>query len=93
MKHQRTVLAAASLAAVLALSGCWDDDNQKVDPVLPPPPPVASNEVPDSAGVSIGAFFSFILGMLATDETSEPLSIKAGFAVPDDEAAEPTPLT
>jgi hypothetical protein len=49
-------------------------------------------EAPDSAGVSIGAFFSFILGLAAGDEKSEPLTIKAGFAVPADEAAEPTPL-
>lgn len=97
MKHQRKVIAAASLAVVLALAGCWNDDNNSTtDPVVPPPPPpppVAITEVPDSAGVSIGAFFSFILGLSANDETGEPLTIKAGFAVPDDEAAEPTPLT
>jgi hypothetical protein len=89
MKNQRTLLAAASLAAVLALSGCWDDDDN-TDAVAPPP--VDMTEVPDSAGVSIGAFFSFILGLAANDEKSEPLTIKTTFAVPADEAAEPTPL-
>lgn len=90
MKIHRTLAAIASLTAVLALSGCWDDDNN--DPVVPPPP-VDVTEVPDSAGVSIGAFFSFILGLSASDEKSEPLTLKATFAVPADEAAEPTPLT
>jgi hypothetical protein len=90
MKNHRTLLAAASLTAVLALSGCWGDNNDNTETVVSPP--VDVTEVPDSAGVSIGAFFSFILGLAAGDEKSEPLTIKAGFAVPADEAAEPTPL-
>ncbi len=91
MKSYRTLLATASLAALLALSGCWDDDGEdKVNPIVPPPEPVT--QVPDSAGVSIGSFFSFIMGLSANDESSEPLTLKATFAVPADEAAEPTPL-
>jgi hypothetical protein len=89
MKNHRTTLTAATLAAVLTLSGCWDDNN---DTETAAQPPVDATEVPDSAGVSIGAFSSFILGLAAGDEKSEPLTIKASFAVPADEAAEPTPL-
>jgi hypothetical protein len=89
MKTHRRLSAIVSLTAVLALSGCWDDNNN--DTVVPPP--VDVTEVPDSAGVSVGAFFSFIMGLAAGDEKSEPLTLKATFAVPADEAAEPTPLT
>ncbi len=90
MKHQRKLYAAAAVAALLSLAGCWDDDNN--DPPVTPPP-VASTEVPDSAGVSVAAFFSYILSLGASDESSEPLTIKDSFAVPADESSEPTPLT
>jgi hypothetical protein len=48
--------------------------------------------VPDSAGISTAAFINFIMGLSATDETSEPLTIKASFAVPANESDDPTPL-
>ncbi len=86
MKTQRKLLLAAGLAAVLTLGGCWDSNDDAVAD-----PPVTA--VPDSAGVSTAAFFSFVLGMSATDETSEPLTIGTTFAVPADETADPTPLT
>lgn len=56
-------------------------------------PPTARTEVPDSAGLSTAAFVSFILGLSASDESSEPLTLKDSFAVPAEESAEPTPLT
>ena len=86
MKNQRKLLAVAGLMAALGLAGCWHDDD---DPV----PPVVITEVPDSAGVSTAALVSFILGLSASDESSEPLTIKDTFAVPADDSAEPTPLS
>jgi uncharacterized lipoprotein YajG len=88
MAIKRKLWAAVALASVLTLAGCWDDDNN--DTVTPP---VASTEVPDSAGASTAAFVSFILSLAASDEASEPLTITERFAVPADESAEPTPLT
>ena len=88
MKNQRKLLAAAGLMAALGLAGCWHNDD---DPA-PPVPPVAITEVPDSAGVSTAALVSFILGLSASEESSEPLTIKDTFAVPPDDSAEPTPL-
>lgn len=79
MKHHRHLLAATGLCAALALTGCWggsDDD----------PPPEAATAVPDSAGVSSASFISFIQGLIANDETSEPLTISDTFAVPADES-------
>ena len=86
MKTQRHLLAASGLIAVLGLAGCWGDSENAAAP------PVAITEVPDSAGVSTAALVSFILGLNAGDEASEPLTIKDSFAVPADESAEPTPL-
>ena len=86
MKNHRNLLAAASLMAALGLAGCSNNDSTPV-------PPVAITEVPDSAGVSTAALVSFILGLGGSDESSEPLTIKDTFAVPVDDATEPTPLT
>jgi len=86
MKTHRKLWAATSLVAALGLAGCWDGDDD--DPV----PVAASTEVPDSAGVSTAAIVSFILGLSASDEASEPLTLKDSFAVPADETSEPTPL-
>jgi hypothetical protein len=88
MKNHRKLLAATGLIVALGLAGCWGDDNNN-DSL----PPGSSNEVPDSAGASTAAFVSFILGLDANDESSEPLTIRDTFAVPADETAEPTPLT
>ncbi len=89
MMLQRTLLAAAALAATLTLAGCWGDNDD--DGTLPPP--VVSNEVPDSAGLGTAAFVSYLLSLSGSDETSEPSILKDGFAVPADEGGEPTPLT
>ena len=91
MKISRMLSAAGTAAMVLALAGCWNDNDTNDVPVVPPPPPVTA--VPDSAGVSGAAFISFIMSLSGSDETSEPLTIKDTFAVPPDEGNEPTPLT
>ena len=87
MTMTRTLIAAACAAVALTLGGCFDDDD---DDVVAPP---VVNEVPDSAGVSAAAFFSYLLSLSATDETSEPAEIRDVFAVPADDSSEPTPLT
>lgn len=88
MNKHRKLLAATSLIAVISLAGCWNDDDDSDEPG----PPAATTEVPDSAGVSGAALLSFILGLNASDEASEPLTIKDTFAVPADESAEPATL-
>ena len=87
MTITRTLIAAACAAVALNLGGCFDDDDEDVVP------PVVVNEVPASAGVSAAAFFSYLLSLGATDETSEPATIRDVFAVPVDDSSEPTPLT
>lgn len=87
MNSRNLFLTTTCLVAALSLAGCWESDDD--DPV----PPTAVTEVPDSAGVSTATFVSFILGLAANDETSEPLTIRDPFAVPADETAEPTLLT
>ncbi len=87
MKTHRKLLFAAGLAVALTLSGCWSDDED--DAVTTP----VNAEVPDSAGVSVASFVSYILSLGASDESSELLTSKDTLAVPADESSEPTPLT
>ena len=49
--------------------------------------PGAAATVPESAGDSVASFVAYLMGLSATDETSEPLLIKDSLAVPPDEAA------
>jgi hypothetical protein len=100
MNNTRKLGWAMGLGAAMALSGCWlDSDDEEPPPpvvvVVPPvvvPPVVVAPAVPDSAGLSVGAFISYLLALSKTDETSEPLVIKDGFAVPADESSEPQVL-
>ncbi len=87
MKTYRKLWALSAVAAATALTGCWDDSND--DTVLAP----VANEVPDSAGVSGAALFSYILSLGGNDESSEPATIKDGFLVPADETSEPAVLS
>ena len=79
-------LTAGAVAAALTLAGCWDDDDIVVETPL-----VVSTGVPASAGVSVAAFISYLMGLSATDESSEPLTLNDTFAIPADESSEPTP--
>ena len=95
MKTQRTLLTAVAVAVVLTLAGCWDDDDtaETATAPTPTPPAVASVGVPDSAGISTASFVSYILSLVAADESSEPLTIRDTLAVPADESSEPALLT
>ena len=76
---------AAGLATAMALSACGGGGNDNA--------PVAATSVPDSASATSASFVAFILGLALGDETSEPLTFSAGFAVPpDDETGEPVLL-
>lgn len=91
MNAQRKLWAAAAGAATLAVAGCWGGDDD--DPLLDFVPPITvTTEVPDSAGIGTASFFSFLMSLSGSDESSEPLTIKDSFAVPADETAEPTPF-
>ena len=97
MKTNRMFMAALGLVGALALAGCWNDDDSNNDDVIvappPLPPPVVVNEVPDSAGVSVAAFVSYLLTLGGSDETTEPATLKDSFAVPADESSEPSALS
>ncbi len=86
MSITRLVLAAGLSAMAMTLGGCWGGDD---DTATVPPPRTA---VPDSAGASAAAFVSFLMTLVASDESSEPLTIPDTFAVPPEESAEPIPL-
>jgi len=88
MKLSRLFLVLGGSALVLGLAGCSSDDDDS-DPVSDTP---TISAVPDSAGVSAGAFISFLLSLRNNDESSEPLIIPNTFAVPPADSAEPTPL-
>ena len=97
MTMHRKFMYAAVVGTSLAMAGCWgDSDDPKVDPAPPvvvvPPPPVVLTEVPTSAGLSAAALVSFILALVAGDETSEPLTISSTFVAPVDDTGEPTVL-
>ncbi len=72
--------------AVGCFGGGDDDDNNNGG--------ASATEVPDSAGATSAAFTSYIQGLGANDENSDPKTIKESFTTPaDDETAEPIPLT
>ena len=53
----------------------------------------SNGAVSDNVGVSVKAFMSYLLVMGASDETSEPATIKETFTVPSDEANEPQSMS
>ena len=53
----------------------------------------SNGAVSDNVGVSVKAFMSYLLVMGASDETSEPATIKETFTVPSDEANEPRSMS
>ena len=87
---QGKFLAVLASATLLTLAGCWDDDNDDVP--APVVPPIVAASVPDSAGVSVSAFFGYLLSLATNDESTEPLLIRDSFVVPPEESAEPSSL-
>ena len=84
MHANRTICLAIGLAATLSLGACFGGGDDET---------VVAVEVPESAAASSTAFVSYIQGLPAADEGSEPLLINATFALPADDATEPIPLT
>ena len=81
MKTLRMLGVAGTVVAGLVITACSGGD----DDAAPPPTGVAV-PVPESAGSSPAAFFSFLTGLSLGDETSEPYLVPDGFAVPADES-------
>lgn len=95
MKTYRKAYWAMSALLALSLAACSNDNDSNQDAagggtVIVPDAPA---RVPESAGVSIGAFVGYLLSLASSDETSEPLVITDTFAVPADETSEPQPLS
>jgi hypothetical protein len=88
MKTLRMLSLLAALMVSAAVTGCWTDDDDEA----PPPTGTVAVPVPDSAGTSSASFVSFLMGLAASDETSEPYTIPDSFAVPADETADVKPL-
>lgn len=84
---------AGGIVAMLVLgAGCSNNDNDGNNGVGNSgnggnPGSGAAASVPDSAGTSGANFIAYLMGLSATDETSEPLLIKDSLAVPADESS------
>ncbi len=89
MKTSRKYGLACLLAASLVLAACGGSKDENAVVVVTPPP---VTDVPDSAAVSIGSFFSFLLALVNTEDT-EPLTVRDTIIVPVDEISEPLLLT
>lgn len=83
MKTTFKLWLAGGLTALALASGCSSNSNDNAGVT---PGPAAAATVPDSAGTSVAGFLAFLLALSPNDETSEPLLIKDGFAVPADES-------
>ncbi len=95
MKTYQTTWLACALAVTLVLGACGGSKDENAVVVVtppPPPPPVVVTDVPDSAAASIGAFISFIMA-LVNSEDREPLTLRDTIIVPLDEVSEPVLLT
>jgi hypothetical protein len=88
MKTLRMLSLLAAVTVSAAVTGCWTDDDDEA----PPPTGTVAVPVPDSAGTSAASFVSFLMGLAANDEASEPYTIPDSFAVPADETADVKPL-
>jgi hypothetical protein len=95
MKINRNAYWAMGALLALSVAACSNDNDANQDAaggaVIVPDAPAPAG-VPASAGVSVGAFVSYLMSLSGSDETSEPLVISDTFAVPADETSEPQPL-
>lgn len=86
--------SAATKASVGAGSGTGVGAGVGASPSSSSAATLSSNgAVSDNVGVSVKAFMSYLLVMGASDETSEPATIKETFTVPSDEANEPQSMS
>lgn len=96
MKNSTKYVSAIALVAMLALAGCsggGDSGDANGGTSNPGGSQIqADNEVPESAGASSSAFIAFLKSMMTDDETSEPMKMREGWAVPDDDIGDPAPM-
>ncbi len=93
MKNPNRFLAVSAAALGLTLAGCSGDDRDDSVAATPPAVVVPANpSVSAAAFANAGSFVSYIMGLSANDETSEPLTIDSTLAVPPEDSAEPKPL-
>lgn len=95
MKKSTLSGSALALVAMLALAGCsgGSDDTGTSNPGSGSGQAQVSNEVPESAGASSSAFIAFLKTMMSNDETSEPMKMREGWAVPADDTGEPASMS
>ena len=86
MKTTSKILLATGLITTLLVSGCGSNDDGVGGAG-------SASFVPDSASASPAAFISYLTTLDSSDESSEPLTLSDSFAVPDEEASGPQPLT
>ncbi len=91
MKTSKKCGLVGVLAATLFLAACGGSKDENAVVVVTPPPPLVVTDVPDSAAASIGAFVSFVMA-LVNSEDREPLTLRDTIIVPLDEISEPVLL-
>ena len=92
---------SALLLAMLALSACGGGggDGSGVAANNTPGPGSSGSqnqsttEVPESAGLGSSAFIAFLKTMMREDDTSDPMTMREGWKVPDDDVGDPQPMS
>lgn len=95
MKKSTLSGSALTLVAMLALAGCGGGGSGgggTTNSGTGQGQAQIANEVPESAGTSSSAFIAFLKTMMTDDETSEPMKIREGWAVPADDTGDPAPM-
>ena len=95
MKKSTLSGSALTLVAMLALAGCGGGGSgggETTNSGTGQGQAQIANEVPESAGTSSSAFIAFLKTMMTDDETSEPMKIREGWAVPADDTGDPAPM-
>ena len=96
MKKSTLSGSALTLVAMLALAGCGGGSGgggtTNSGTGQGQGQAQIANEVPESAGTSSTAFIAFLKTMMTNEETSEPMKIREGWAVPADDTGDPAPM-
>lgn len=97
MKKSTKAASALALVSMLALAGCSggsDSGGTNSGSSNPGGSQIqADNEVPESAGASSSAFVAFLKSMMIDEETSEPMTMREGWAVPADDTGDPATMS